>query len=117
MFNKSYLLWVLLLVCSGILAFLALTWPWLDLWLQEIQFVPDGNKSLPYTLPILLYFFVGGISLSSIATKSSYKSIKIVAYLLWSFYIFLVLFVYSTHLFSLLLKNLQQLFINIFAAL
>lgn len=116
MFNKSYLLWVLLLVCSGILAFLAYTWPMLSIWLHETHRIPS-NGAVAYTMPILLYFFVGGVSLCLIATKSSYKSIRVTAYLLWSVFIGILLFEYSSNLFSLLLKNLQQLFINVFAAL
>ncbi|MBQ3351872.1 MAG: hypothetical protein IJG38_15880 [Thermoguttaceae bacterium] len=92
---KDYIKYLLLLFAAGFLAYWTLAWPMLNLWLQELQVVPDGNQSLPYTIPILILLFVGGVYLCLVALRSRFKSIRIFAHALLIAFFTIVLLLYS----------------------
>ena len=92
---KDYIKYLLLLFAAGFLAYWTLAWPMLVLWLQELQVVPDGNQSLPYTIPILVFLFVGGVYLCLVALRSRFKSIRIFAHALLIAFFTIVLLLFS----------------------
>ena len=94
---KDYIKYLLLLFAAGFLAYWTLAWPMLVLWLQELQVVPDGNQSLPYTIPILVFLFVGGVYLCLVALRSRFKSICIFAHALLIAFFAIILLLFSFH--------------------
>ena len=94
---KDYIKYLLLLFAAGFLAYWTLAWPMLNLWLQEPQVVPDGNQSLPYTIPILILLFAGGVSLCLVALKSRFRSIRIFAHALLIAFFAIILLLFSFH--------------------
>ena len=96
---KDYIKYLLLIIAAGFLAYWTLAWPMLAMWLQELRVVPSGNQSLPYTIPILILLFVGGVSLCLVVLRSRFKSIRIFAHalLIAFFSIILSLFFHLLH--------------------
>ena len=94
---KDYIKYLLLLFAAGFLAYWTLAWPMLNLWLQELQVVPDGNQSLPYTIPILILLFAGGVCLCLVALRSRFKSIRIFAHALLIAFFAIILLLFSFH--------------------
>ncbi|MBQ6616661.1 MAG: hypothetical protein IJH67_09855 [Thermoguttaceae bacterium] len=92
---KDYIKYLLLLFAAGFLAYWTLAWPMLVLWLQELRVVPSGNQSLPYTIPILILLFVGGVSLCLVVLRSRFKSIRIFAHALLIAFFTIVLLLFS----------------------
>ena len=94
---KDYIKYLLLIIASGFLAFWTFAWPVLDWWLKELQIVPDGNQSLPYTIPILILLFVGGVYLCLVSLKSRFRSIRIFAHALLIAFFAIILLLFSFH--------------------